>query len=46
MTGALYLTLVDIIARTAIAPQEISTGIITAIIGAPVFVHLVRQRGK
>lgn len=46
MGGAVYLLAVDIVARVAIAPQEISTGIITAIIGAPVFVHLVRKRGR
>lgn len=44
--GAAYLVGVDIIARTAIAPREISTGIITAMVGAPVFVQLVRMRTR
>ena len=29
-----------------IAPQEISTGIITAMVGAPLFVQLVRRRAR
>lgn len=44
--GASYLLGVDIIARVAIAPREISTGIITAMVGAPLFIHLVRQRAR
>lgn len=44
--GAAYLLGVDIIARVAIAPREISTGIITAMVGAPVFIQLVRARAK
>lgn len=46
LTGALYLVSVDIVARVAIPPREISTGIITALIGAPLFVHLVRRRAR
>ena len=46
LTGAVYLLGVDIIARIAIPPREISTGIITAMVGAPLFVHLVRQRAR
>ena len=46
LTGALYLVSVDIVARVAIPPREISTGIITAMIGAPLFVHLVRWRTR
>lgn len=44
--GAAYLLGVDIIARTAIPPREISTGIITAMVGAPVFIQLVRMRAR
>ncbi|SMQ85408.1 iron complex transport system permease protein [Devosia lucknowensis] len=46
LTGAIYLLSVDIVARIAIPPREISTGIITAMIGAPLFVHLVRRRTR
>lgn len=44
--GAAYLLGIDIIARIAIPPREISTGIITAMVGAPVFVQLVRMRAR
>jgi len=46
LAGAAYLLAVDIVARIAIPPQEISTGIITALVGAPLFVHLVRRRSR
>lgn len=44
LLGALLLVVADIAARTLLAPTEISTGIILAIIGGPVFVWLVRAR--
>jgi iron complex transport system permease protein len=46
LAGAVYLLGVDIIARIVTPPREISTGIITAMVGAPLFVHLVRQRTR
>lgn len=42
LVGAAVLTAADIIARVAFAPQELATGIVTALVGAPVFVALVR----
>jgi cobalamin transport system permease protein len=42
--GAIYLTLADTIARTIISPSELPVGAITAIIGAPIFVYLLRTR--
>ncbi len=44
VTGAIYLTLVDIVARLLIRPEEVATGIITAIVGAPLFIYLVRKK--
>ena len=44
LVGAAYLLVVDTVARTALAPIEISTGIVTALLGAPFFVWLVRAR--
>lgn len=44
--GAAYLTAVDIVARTALQPQEISTGLVTALIGSPLFVYLVWQKTR
>lgn len=42
--GATYLLVMDVAARMALAPLEISTGLVTALLGAPVFVWLVRAR--
>ncbi|MFW5420688.1 iron ABC transporter permease [Nocardiopsis sp. CNT-189] len=43
--GALLLVWVDLVARTLVAPQELPLGVITALIGVPVFVGLMRRRG-
>jgi cobalamin transport system permease protein len=42
--GAAYLTLADTVARTIISPAELPVGAVTAILGAPVFVFLLRKR--
>jgi iron complex transport system permease protein len=42
--GASYLILCDTLARTIIAPSELPVGAITAIIGAPIFIYLLRKR--
>lgn len=39
-TGALLLLLADILARWLLAPQELATGVMTAMIGAPVFIAI------
>ena len=44
LTGAIFLIIADIIARTALAPTEIPVGVITAICGAPFFLYLLRRR--
>ena len=45
LTGGTFLILADLVARTIIAPQELPIGVITALIGAPVFaILLVRER--
>lgn len=44
IVGSVYLLLVDIVARIALSPIEISTGIVTSIVGAPLFVWLVRAK--
>jgi iron complex transport system permease protein len=33
----------DLLARTLLAPVEIPVGVITAIIGAPFFIYLLRR---
>ena len=42
--GALLLLLADTVARTALAPAEIPVGIITAAVGGPFFLYLLRVR--
>jgi iron complex transport system permease protein len=45
LAGGGYLILADLIARTIIAPKELPIGVITALIGAPVFaILLIRER--
>ncbi len=42
--GAIYLLLIDIAGRMVLAPVEVSTGIVSALLGAPFFIWLVRMR--
>ena len=42
--GAAFVILADTVARTIIAPRELPVGAITALIGAPLFVYLLRRR--
>ena len=44
LAGAALLTLADIIGRVIARPEEIEVGIVTAFIGAPVFIWLVRRQ--
>ncbi len=41
--GAVLLLLADTMARTALSPREIPVGIITALMGAPYFVYLLKR---
>ena len=43
--GGAFLTLCDAAARTVIAPAELPVGIVTALLGAPFFLWLLRRRG-
>ena len=42
--GAIAVVIADTIARTGIAPSEISVGAVTALVGAPFFIYLLRRR--
>ena len=42
--GAAFLVLCDTLARTVMAPSELPLGVVTAIIGAPVFVVILSVR--
>jgi iron complex transport system permease protein len=43
LAGASLLLFSDVIARIVLAPQEIPVGIVTAMIGAPFFLWLLRR---
>lgn len=46
LAGGSFLVLADTLARTVIAPQQLPVGVITALIGVPVFLlQLHQQRG-
>ncbi|MFV2195900.1 FecCD family ABC transporter permease [Nocardiopsis sp. LOL_012] len=40
--GAAFLIVVDIVARTAVSPAELPIGVVTAFLGAPFFVMVLR----
>lgn len=45
LLGGAFLVLADLLARTIIAPKELPIGVITALVGAPVFAFLlIRNR--
>jgi iron complex transport system permease protein len=46
LTGAGFLILADTVSRTLLSPTEIPVGVITALIGAPFFLYVLRLRKK
>ncbi|MFJ5761292.1 FecCD family ABC transporter permease [Neobacillus sp. NPDC093182] len=46
LTGSGFLILADLISRTIISPTELPIGVITALIGAPVFALILLQRRR
>lgn len=42
--GAVLLTFADVVGRLVTRPEEVDVGIITALVGAPFFVWIVRRR--
>ncbi|GAA2262639.1 iron ABC transporter permease [Streptomyces amakusaensis] len=45
LAGAILLIWVDILSRVVLAPTELPVGVLTAVIGVPCFVLLMRRRG-
>ncbi|MBA3633983.1 MAG: iron ABC transporter permease [Acidobacteria bacterium] len=43
LAGAIFVVSADTVARVAIAPRELPVGAITALIGAPLFIYLLRK---
>ncbi len=44
--GAIFLLWMDTLARTIIRPSELPVGIVTAMVGVPFFIFLLRKRKK
>ncbi|MFF0224017.1 FecCD family ABC transporter permease [Streptomyces sp. NPDC004629] len=42
--GATLLTAADVLGRVVARPSEIDVGIVTALVGAPFFIHIVRRQ--
>jgi len=41
--GATFLVAADTVARTALAPAELPVGVVTALLGGPFFIWLLRR---
>lgn len=46
LCGAIFTVAADTLARTLFAPRELPVGILTALIGVPVFLHLIAHRKR
>jgi iron complex transport system permease protein len=44
LAGASFVVIADTLARTVIAPRELPVGAITALVGAPLFIYLLKRR--
>ncbi|MFJ8077614.1 FecCD family ABC transporter permease [Streptomyces sp. NPDC096176] len=45
LVGAIFMVWVDLVSRTLVAPRELPLGVITALVGVPVFIALMRRKG-
>ena len=41
VTGAIFLVVCDVLGRAILAPSELPVGVVTGLLGAPVFVYLI-----
>lgn len=44
--GAAFMVLADLLARSVLAPVEVPVGIVTALVGGPFFLWLLKRRGS
>ena len=44
--GGAFLVLADLMARVAVAPSELPVGVVTALVGGPFFLYLLRRKGS
>lgn len=45
LVGGIFMVWADLLSRTLAAPRELPLGVITALIGVPVFITLMRRKG-
>jgi iron complex transport system permease protein len=45
LAGAIFVVVADLLARTLVAPTELPLGVLTALVGGPFFLYLLRQAG-
>ena len=45
LAGAVFVVVADLLARTLVAPTELPLGVLTALVGGPFFLYLLRQAG-
>ena len=46
VAGAAFMILADLAARTAVSPEEIPVGAVTAVLGGPFFLYLLRRERR
>jgi iron complex transport system permease protein len=46
LAGATFMVLADLAARTAVSPEEIPVGAVTAVLGGPFFLYLLRRERR
>ena len=46
LLGGSFLMIADSVARTIVAPQQLPVGVVTAIIGVPTFLFILRRSGR
>lgn len=44
--GAIFMVLADLLARSVISPAEIPIGVVTALVGGPFFLYLLKRQNK
>jgi len=44
--GGMFLMTADFISRTIFAPSELPIGVVTSIVGAPIFIYVMRRKEK
>jgi iron complex transport system permease protein len=45
LMGATLVLMADVLARMVVRPAELPLGVVMAIVGAPIFLHMVVNRG-